>query len=160
LESNQGLSSANSIPEVEGMSAKRSVVFSRFSFFSPNQPKYLKFRIWALRLSMAVCVMAGSTASNALAGQVSLAWDPCTESDVAGYRIYYGVTSGSYSVNIDVHNVTAYTVTGLNAEQTYYFAATVYDSAGNESGYSNEVHTTIPSIKTLPWLQLLLQDED
>ena len=68
-----------------------------------------------------------------------LAWDPNTESDLAGYRVHYGTASGSYTVHTDVHNVTTYTVTGLTAGQTYYFAATAYDASGNESGYSNPV---------------------
>lgn len=107
----------------------------------------------------AVCLIGCIIASDAHAAQATLAWDRSTEVDVAGYRIHYGTTSGNYSVHIDVRNVTVYTVIGLEAEQTYYFAATVYDSAGNESGYSNEVGYTVPMIKTLPWLQLLLQDD-
>jgi len=116
-------------------------------------------RIWRMVLPSAVYILCAIIASNAFASQVTLAWDPSTESDVAGYRIHYGTASGSYSVHIDVHSVTVYTLTGLVAERTYYFAATVYDSAGNESGYSNEVGYTVPALKTLPCLQLLLQDE-
>ena len=110
-------------------------------------------------LATAVCVIGLVIAFDALAAQATLAWDPSGESDVAGYRIHYGTTSGNYSVHIDVRNVTACTVIGLEPEQTYYFAATVYDSAGNESGYSNEVGYTTPVLKKLPWLQLLLEEE-
>ncbi len=117
-------------------------------------------RIWRMVLPSAVCVLCAIMASNAFASQVTLAWDPITESDVAGYRIHYGTASGSYSEHIDVHNVTVCTLTGLVAEKTYYFAATVYDSAGNESGYSNEVGYTVPALKTLPWLQLLLREDE
>ncbi len=116
--------------------------------------------IWRVVLPGAVCILGVIIASNAFASQVTLAWDPSTESDVAGYRIHYGTASGSYSVHIDVHKVTVCTLTGLEAEQTYYFAASVYDSAGNESGYSNEVGYTVPALKTLPWLQLLLQEDE
>ena len=80
----------------------------------------------------------------ARAEQVTLAWDPNTESDLAGYRIHHGTASGSYSVHIDVNKVTTYTVTGLTAGQTYYFAATAYDASGNESGYSNSVSYAVP----------------
>jgi hypothetical protein len=81
----------------------------------------------------------------AFPADVTLAWNPNTESDLAGYRIHYGTASGSYSVQIDVHNVTTCTVTGLTAGQTYHFAATAYDTSGNESGYSNQVSYQVPT---------------
>ena len=96
-------------------------------------------RIWILGFEIVVCLIIGIIASNALAAQATLAWDPNTESDLAGYRVHYGTASGSYTVHTDVHNVTSYTMTGLTAGQTYYFAATAYDASGNESGYSNPV---------------------
>jgi Fibronectin type III domain len=114
-------------------------------------------RIWILGFKIGVCIIIGLIASNAMAAQVTLAWDPNTESDLAGYRIHYGTASGSYSVHTDVHNVTSYTVTGLTAGQTYCFAASAYDTSGNESGYSNEVSYTI-ALDPMPWLRLLLEE--
>ncbi len=81
----------------------------------------------------------------AAAAQVTLAWDPNTEADLAGYRIHYGTVAGNLSNHIDVKKVTSYTVSGLTAGQTYYFAASAYDTAGNESGYSNSVSSTLVS---------------
>src|SRR4030042_3856046 len=75
----------------------------------------------------------------ALAAQIRLAWDPNTESDVAGYRIYYGTSQGSYTGSVDVGNVTSYRLTGLSGGQTYYVAVTAYNTSGSESGYSGEV---------------------
>lgn len=120
-------------------------------------------RSWALILRLGVFVIISIIASNTFAGQVTLAWNPNAESDLAGYRIHHGTASGSYSIHIDVHNVTSYTVTGLTAGQTYYFAATAYDTSGNESAYSNQVRYTVPTNPTpstgsMPWLQLLLDD--
>ena len=73
-----------------------------------------------------------------------LTWDaPTTKTDgtklddLAGYNIYYGKSSGIYSVRIDVGNVTTYKVNNLS-RGTYYFAVTVYDKEGNESAFSNE----------------------
>jgi hypothetical protein len=86
----------------------------------------------------------------ARAEQVTLAWDANTEPDLAGYKIHYGAASGSYSVHMDVHNVTTYTVTGLTAGQTYYFAATAYNASGNESGHSNQVSYAVPSPNGAP----------
>lgn len=64
--------------------------------------------------------------------------------DLAGFKIYYGKASGTYSEIIDINNpiTTEHTIEGL-AEGTYYFAATAYDIMGNESDYSNEVSKTI-----------------
>jgi PKD repeat protein len=74
---------------------------------------------------------------------VTLAWDPNTEDDLAGYKIHYGTASGEYSYIEDVGNITQYTLADLDDGVTYYLAATAYDHAGNESAYSVElVHTT------------------
>ncbi len=75
------------------------------------------------------------------AAQLKLAWDANTESDLAGYKVYYGTGSRTYGSPINVGNVTTYTLTGLIAGRTYYIAVKAFDTAvpANESGYSNEV---------------------
>jgi hypothetical protein len=70
--------------------------------------------------------------------QVTLAWDPNTEQDMAGYKVYYGTASRVYNWFFDAGNVTTYTATGLPDGATYYFAATAYDTSGIESAYSAE----------------------
>ena len=86
----------------------------------------------------------------ARAEQVTLSWEASSEPDLAGYKIHYGTASNSYTVHIDVNNVTTYTVTGLTAGQTYYFAATAYDSSGNESEYSNSVSQAFSAVNAAP----------
>ncbi len=71
--------------------------------------------------------------------QAALAWDANTETDLAGYKVYYGTTSGQYASVVDVGNQTSYTLTGLQAGLTYFISATAYDTGGLESGHSNEV---------------------
>jgi hypothetical protein len=85
-------------------------------------------------------------ASHALlrASDVTLAWDANTETDLKGYKVYYGSASGSYSETIDVGNVTTYTVPNLEVG-IYFFAVTAYNASGLESGFSNEVFKVIPS---------------
>ena len=73
----------------------------------------------------------------------TLQWDANTETDLAGYILYQGITEGSYGNPIDVGNVTSYTVSGLEPGTTYYFAVTAHDTGGNESGPSNEVSVYI-----------------
>ena len=58
---------------------------------------------------------------------------------MAGYNIYYGTASGVYGSPIPVGNVTTYALTGLTQGQTYFIAATAYDTSNNESVYSNQV---------------------
>jgi hypothetical protein len=78
----------------------------------------------------------------AYAGDVSLAWDPSASENVVGYKVYYGNASRSYDSFQTVTNQTSCTVTDLS-DGTYYFAVTAFDSAGNESGYSNEVSANV-----------------
>ena len=80
----------------------------------------------------------------AQASGANLTWSANTETDLAGYRVYYGTASGSYSASIDAKKVTAYSVTGLDAGKTYYFALKAYDAAGNLSAYSNQASCAIP----------------
>ena len=80
-----------------------------------------------------------------------LTWDAPTKNldgtdlkDLAGYKVYYGTSSGSYTTPIEVgKDVTTYGVKTLSAETTYYFTVTAYNEIGNESDYSTEVSKTI-----------------
>ena len=80
----------------------------------------------------------------ALAGSASLSWQPNSESDLTGYRVYYGAASRTYGPPISVNQGSSYTVNDLQEGDTFFFAVTAVDSSGNESGYSNEVSKTIP----------------
>ncbi len=65
-------------------------------------------------------------------------------SDIAGFRIYYGVTSGDYSniIDIDDHTATQAVLAGIPSG-TYYVAVTAVDVDGRESTYSAEVVITV-----------------
>lgn len=90
---------------------------------------------------LAILAIAGI----AQAATVQVTWNPNTEPDLAGYKIYYGTASGVYGDPIDVGNVTGH-VMEITPEYgaTYYFALTAYDTSGNESGYSAEATCFIP----------------
>jgi hypothetical protein len=86
--------------------------------------------------------------SFAAAAPLTLAWDPVTDADLAGYKIYYGYASRTYSVSLDVGKATTAALSGIDAAKVYYFAATAYDLYGNESAYSNEVVYDLTKVDT------------
>ena len=59
--------------------------------------------------------------------------------DLAGFKIYYGKSSGNYSntIRIDGSGITTYVVENLSPG-AYYFAATAFSESGIESRYSGE----------------------
>lgn len=95
-------------------------------------------------------LLNGLSAAAQTAQNVTLLWDPPNESDIAGYRLYYGTTSGNYSQSTEVGNATTTTVSNLTVGQTYYFAVTDFNTAGLESLPSNEVSYTAVAVPDNP----------
>lgn len=78
-------------------------------------------------------------------GSVTLTWtaptlneDGTALTDLAGYKIHYGTSSGSYSVQIPVDLGTTMLMVDNLVPDTYYFAATAINSSNIESRYSGE----------------------
>ena len=72
---------------------------------------------------------------------VTVSWDANTETDLAGYKVYWGMVSRSYPNMNNVGNVVSYQTTIPNdtlVKTRYYFAVTAYDTMSNESAYSEE----------------------
>lgn len=97
-------------------------------------------------LLLSLLALTGCTFSMFGAQSVTLAWNANTETNLAGYRLYHGLASRSYSTGYVqvLHPVTTATVTNLAAGPTNYFAVTAYTSAGLESDYSDEVAYRVP----------------
>ena len=77
--------------------------------------------------------------SMVFSAQIKIAWSANGETDLEGYRVYWGTAPRTYGTSVDVGNVTTYTIPNLTAGQTYYIGVTAHDTAQNQSGYSNEV---------------------
>jgi hypothetical protein len=79
-------------------------------------------------------------------GAITIAWNPNKEPGLAGYRVYYGTSAGSYKSCVDVGNppesssgLIEYTLTALDKGKKYYIAVIAYDKNQNMSGFSSEV---------------------
>ena len=82
---------------------------------------------------------------------VTLGWVAPTENnngspitDLAGYKIHYGVTSQDYTKVVAVSNpsLSRYVLDSLESG-TYFFAITAYNSKGIESTLSGEISATL-----------------
>ena len=83
------------------------------------------------------------TASSA--SSATLLWSANADTDLAGYKVYRSTASGTYGAAVATlgQTVTSYVSSGLQTGTTYFFVITAYDSAGNESPFSNEVSKSI-----------------
>ncbi|HTX05402.1 MAG TPA: fibronectin type III domain-containing protein [Steroidobacteraceae bacterium] len=94
---------------------------------------------------------SNSSAPTASTNAVTINWTPPTENvndtpltNLAGYNIHYGTTSGNYTQTITVSNpgIATYVVQNLSPG-TYYFVVAAVNSAGTESPPSSQVSATV-----------------
>jgi len=110
-----------------------------------QMPVPIWFRRMVLFLwGIGACV-AMSPFSTFAVSSITLAWNPSVSTNVVGYNIYSGFTSGVYTSTNFVAGSTNVTVTGLVEGTTYYFAATAVDTLGNESPFSNVTSYSVPT---------------
>ena len=122
------------------------------------QANHLSRRTKLKEILLFSALILALTAPYLHAADISLAWDPNTESDLAGYKVYYGTSARQYSRFAGFEEYTllagsvhqpSFTATGLPAG-TYYFAVTAYNLSGYESDYSNELPVTTINTWMLP----------
>lgn len=102
-----------------------------------------------IRLGLLFTLLCGFSAKPQ-AASVGLAWDPNTESDLAGYKVYSGTASRNYTNVVTLGLVTTYTVTNVAYDITTFFAVTAYNTSGLESEFSNEVNALVPAPQPPP----------
>ena len=78
------------------------------------------------------------------ASQITLGWD--LDPGVAGYVIYYGTASGSYTTELDIGMNGTQTIISLQPGLTYYFAIASYDFEGAQSSLSPEIPYLVPGV--------------
>lgn len=70
---------------------------------------------------------------------VTLVWNPNSETNISGYELRYGTTPGTYPNSISTGSKTSAVVSGLQAGVSYYFVVHASNSAGMKSSPSAEV---------------------
>lgn len=84
-------------------------------------------------------IFSASQAADVAAPPVNLVWNPNPESDIAGYKVHFGSSSGNYSQVIDVQGQNFAALPQLILGNTYYLAVSAYNTAGQESPKSTEM---------------------
>ena len=121
-----------------------------------NQKKILNAasRIFGAGLFFLIVLFS---AGLAFAVDVTLAWDPNTETDLEGYGVYFNKGTPGPPYNLFGYITTGeisnpdnpmFAVTGLDKGARYYFAVTAYDTDGNESYFSNSVCADVGDVIT------------
>jgi fibronectin type 3 domain-containing protein len=97
------------------------------------------------RLFLALIFFLALAVSAQAASNVTFEWS--ASAGATGYKVYQSTTSGTFNKTTGkVCDTAALTCTVSNiADGTYYWVATAYDTAGNESPYSNQVTATLDS---------------
>ncbi len=78
---------------------------------------------------------------------VDLSWNASQSSDVVGYNIYRGDTTGGpyLRINVPLEASTSYSDFVVSGGATYYYVVTAVDSNSLESGYSSQAKAVIPA---------------
>ena len=84
-----------------------------------------------------------------IATSLQVTWNADTDSDLAGYKVYWGTASNTYGTPASVTSGTTYDIS-VQAGTTYYVAVSAYDSSGNESAKSTQQSVTVPASDTTP----------
>lgn len=132
---------------------KEGVCMNKFwSIFRPVNIKiFCAFFIPAIWL-----IVVSPLITSANAAEVTLAWNANSESNLAGYKLYYktdtggapyngtGLNEGDSPIIINLEDLTdtaspEFPLTGLDKGELYFFALTAFDTDGLESDYSEEV---------------------
>ncbi len=99
-----------------------------------------------MSLGIVIVLLISFCAQLRASQSVTLAWNPDTSTNTAGYAVYYGTNSANYSSRLDAGTNTTVTIPGLQEGDTYYFAVTAYNAAKVESAPSGPISYLVPGI--------------
>lgn len=84
-------------------------------------------------------LFATAEAADEPAPPVNLTWNPNPETNIAGYKVHFGTSSGNYTEVIDVPGQTHAELPQLILGNTYYLAVSAYNTEGQEGPLSAEM---------------------
>src|ERR1039458_5404919 len=90
-------------------------------------PRFRDISIFIVCLGLALCPLTLPAQS------VTIAWNPSTNANVAGYMVYYGTDGTNFDSQINAGTNVFVTVTNLTPGSTNYFEVAEYDVNTNES---------------------------
>lgn len=113
----------------------------RLSYFHTG-----KNREYLVKTAIKILLLFLTGCAPLMGQEVTLAWNPNPESDLAGYNLYYGINEVTENI-VNVGNVVKKVITVKPG--TYRIAVSAYDQSGNESELSEVItHTVSQSAKT------------
>lgn len=110
----------------------------------------MKIALLLFSLVLGFTTEAQSVGRTNIQTSVTLAWSASPSSGLAGYRLYSGGATRSYTNVVTMPLVTTATLTNFVRGSTYYFSVTCYTTNGLESDYSNEAVWTSPALPVAP----------
>ena len=102
--------------------------------------KYLAVPL--LRFALAVLPFSSLASASSTSGSITVGWNRNPETNISGYKVYWGETTRNYTKVVDAGNGVEATLSNLTPGLTYYCAVTAYNIDGQESPYSSEIHLT------------------
>jgi len=99
-----------------------------------------RLRASVTRVGLAGLLWAAIASTTSAAG-LTVAWDPNSEGNLAGYVVSYGSASGAQSQSVNVSpSVTRVRIENLNAGARYYLVVRAMNNGGQMSGPSTEIN--------------------
>ena len=90
-------------------------------------------------LTAAAALLLTIAAQPVFAAAVTIAWNPATDADVAGYIVRYGTRPGEYRRAGECRQGHDLQGRGLVVGQTYYFTVQAYAADGSTSAPASEL---------------------
>lgn len=103
------------------------------SVFSAAGARLWFARAQESRVSLGFLVLLSSVPVQAAGASANLSWKPNAESDLAGYRVYYGTPPGRFDQGVEVGKEPRVRIDNLSPGRRYGFQVTSYNELGVES---------------------------
>ncbi|MEO7101592.1 MAG: choice-of-anchor D domain-containing protein [Luteolibacter sp.] len=117
-----------------------------------------KFVDSLIGLFLILFVFSGMAKAADVSGTVTLVWNTNPESDIAGYNLLFGRSSGSYIDGRAMGAVNEVTINGLTPGTTYYCVIQAYNTSQNYSLLSQEISFVVPQPASTPDIALEQSD--